>query len=281
MIRAVREVNPLFPEFPTMPTKASGGSKALARRIAELCDRLWSGNQRGMARDLRLSPQVIHRVVTGGKPPPGRLVEALAGRPDVDLNWLLRGDVPSSPPVANDVLANSPVNCPDDLSGVRFSPTEIPIRSSQYWLKVASHHAILRDGKYGVLAGDLLLMETDPRQFPPAEELDAQICAVRFKGSVVKLAAVTYVAGNEEDGPAHLDADPFDLRVRSHEIVRDSIVREFRGKSRRFTREYRYVGDGQNRKKIPLTDNDLEPILPEIAYEEIVAVCLVIVRLKT
>lgn len=252
----------------------------MARRVAKLCDQHWGGNQRAMARDLHLSPQVIHRVVTGGQPPPGRLVEALAERPGVDLNWLLRGDSPASLPVADDVLAGSPADCSADLSNARFAATEIVVRESQYWLAIANDHPILRHPEFGIRAGDLLLMESDRRQMPRPETFDERPCAVRLKGGLVRLAAVTHVAGNEEDGPAHWVADPFDLGVRPHEIIRDTVVREFRGKLTRFTREYRYIGEGGGRKKVALTDNDLDPILPEIADEDIVAVCLAVVRRK-
>src|SRR5262245_59192177 len=64
----------------------------LAARMRWLAERLWQNNQARLAAELRVSPPVISRVLTGKQPPTGKLLAALLScHPEVNLHWLLTG----------------------------------------------------------------------------------------------------------------------------------------------------------------------------------------------
>jgi len=127
-----------------------------------------------------------------------------------------------------------------------------------------------------------LLMETERKAFPPHDRLFGQLCGVRLviEGQpVVKLGAVEFAEGSEESGPPRLELDTFDLGIDPSQIVEEEVVRKFRGKERRFVRKFKIVDreDGGQEKK-ELHDWDLEPILARIEYDDIVAVCITVLR---
>ncbi len=61
-------------------------------RIAELLQTIWRGNVAQMARDLRVSYPAMSRVIAGQRPS-SKILQGLAGQPEVDSSWLLTGKV--------------------------------------------------------------------------------------------------------------------------------------------------------------------------------------------
>ena len=68
------------------------GSEITAR-LRHLRDLIWDGNNSRMGRELgNISHPVISRVLAGDQPPPGKLLEALAKWPGLNVRWLFAGE---------------------------------------------------------------------------------------------------------------------------------------------------------------------------------------------
>src|SRR5262245_46859385 len=66
--------------------------KVMCERVKFLLDYRWHGNQRQMARDLRVSQGFISKIVNGLQGAGRRFLEALARQPGVNSEWLMRGE---------------------------------------------------------------------------------------------------------------------------------------------------------------------------------------------
>ena len=127
----------------------------LAARIRELCKLHWGGNIQRMAKDLGVSHAVAWRVMEDGQSPPGKMIEALASDPRVNLTWLFRGEgKPTDPlpgrgiaiPIAKQVLRGPPQDHQDCLSGETFALAANLCRPGRYWAEVQPGDPVLRSG---------------------------------------------------------------------------------------------------------------------------------------
>jgi hypothetical protein len=241
-----------------------------------------------MAADLRVSHPVVWKVTEGGQTPPGKLIEALARDPRVNLTWLFRGegtptDIESDQgiaiPIAKQILRGSPEKHRESLSGEFFSLAANFYRPGRFWLEIQPGDPALRSQLLRLNIRDLLLMDTDRSVFPTQERLGQQLCGVSIKGETT-LGLVDYVPGNEESGPSRIEVDTFDLGVDPSEVFREVRPVMVRGRPRRITTFYRWVQSEKTGKKVKeeVTDLDLEPFLPTIKYEDILCVSVLMVR---
>jgi transcriptional regulator with XRE-family HTH domain len=270
----------------TSNRRKSGGSPELAARIALLSRTLWGGNRSKMAKDLGVSQPVLWRVLEGQQPPPGSLVESIARHQDVSLAWLFRGDGDPSErrsaenravPIAKAALPGSPADFKGLLSGECCAlPPPAP---SRYWLELGVSEPLLRAGLQ-LRPRDLLLIETDQRWFPEPEGLFEDLCVVRFdvRGQKKrKLGRVSHVQGSDDEGPSRIEVDTFDLRPDPRSIESRVIVRNVHGRPRKIEILYEHV-ETTRARKVKQRVSRSEPILPTIAYEDVIGICTGIFR---
>jgi hypothetical protein len=198
-------------------------SHELVQRIVQLSELLWKGNRSQMGRDLGLAQPVVSRVLAGKHQPSGKLLEALAKWPGVSAAWLLVGE--GEPlieegvgvggryrPIAEDLLPGPPDEHPDLLSGVGYPIAEAFASTTSYWFKIPNGIGV--SGTHGVLAGDLLLMETDPRWTRKWGAIPGKFCGLlipRPRGPRVTLARV--------EARPHGEFDPLDEGKRLHDVA--------------------------------------------------------------
>ena len=151
-------------------TSTAGG------RIKFLLDAKWRGQQREMARAVGVAQPSLSRVVNGVQEPGRRLLAKIAAHPEIGDTWLYTGQgspfvapgqlQPSAGPtlpVSSTILPGPAEACLHMLTGAHFPVSTFHFRVSRYWLKVAEGDPITRDDAWRVLAGDLLLAESDSR----------------------------------------------------------------------------------------------------------------------
>jgi hypothetical protein len=149
-------------------TSTAGG------RIRFLLDARWRGQQREMARAVGVAQPSLSRVVNGVQEPGRRLLAKIAAHPEVSDTWVYTGRgspfvapgqlQPSAGPalpLSPTILPGPPEACLHMLTGAHFPVSTFDFRVSRYWLKVAEGDPITRDDAWKVLAGDLLLVESD------------------------------------------------------------------------------------------------------------------------
>jgi hypothetical protein len=156
-------------------------------RVNFLLDYHWTGNQRQMARDLAVSQGLISKIVNGHQGAGRRFLATLARQPGVNADWVLRGEgqplaLPpkGTLPVAMGVLPGPPAEYSHLLTGQRHPVAEALDRSSRYWLDLPSTSQLLRDITLRLLAGDLLLMETDLAWISRPDLIEGRLCGVRL-----------------------------------------------------------------------------------------------------
>ena len=87
---------------------------------------------------------------------------------------------------------------------------------------------------------------------------------------------VTCSDADPDTGPAHIEADPFDLDRRPEELVRQYVIRHQHGEQPTVTTQELVMSDaGRPRHK---TSEDLEPSLPHITADQIVSMCVLVLR---
>jgi hypothetical protein len=162
-------------------------------RIKFILDARWRGQQREMARAVGVAQPSLSRVVNGVQEPGRRLLAKIAAHPEVSDTWLYTGQgspfvapgqlQPSAGPalpVSTIVLPGPPEAFLRMMSGAYFPVSTFHFRLSRYWLKVAEGDPITRDDAWRVLAGDLVLLESDSRYW--LDDLNALVdmpCARR------------------------------------------------------------------------------------------------------
>jgi hypothetical protein len=145
-------------------------------RIAFLLNVRWRGRQREMARAVGVAQPSLSRVVKGVQEPGRRLLAKIAAHPEISDTWLYTGQgspflapgqlQPSAGPtlpVSPTILPGPPDACLHMLIGTHFPVSTFHFRVSRYWLKVGEGDPITRDDAWKVVAGDLLLVESDSR----------------------------------------------------------------------------------------------------------------------
>ncbi|MFQ3594202.1 MAG: hypothetical protein SNJ82_13565 [Gemmataceae bacterium] len=239
-----------------------------------------------MAKAIGVSVTGLVNVVTGPQQPGRRLLTAIVEHSDVNPSWLLTGKgrpfLSSALPVAGQALPGSPQDHPDLLLDEKVEDLGDLYSPSRYWLKVGPKEPVLRDRGRKVMAGDLLLMETDRASFPSTHRLDMRLCVVRVLGKQppeYKLAELAYQAEDGEGAPERLEADTFDIGIQV--IERTVIDRMPDGEfqvSRRELRQLEAKGPDQRPRFVPFRPEDVDYLSLRIGLSDIVAVCILIVR---
>jgi SOS-response transcriptional repressor LexA len=266
-----------------MPKKKRkrGGTDELRDRVIHLAEELWDGNRSRMAADLDQHQPSITRLMAGDQAPSGKLLENLAKHPDVNLEWLFRGEGsplvhdPVSMPVFKRLLDGSPTDAEDMLVEYRQSLAPRHYRPSRYWLRVQGDEPITGSPEEGVVAGDMILMETDRDAFRGPGFVQ-QLCGVKFGEGQVKLAMVDCYEADPDTGPACIVADTFDLDVKPEQMVRQYLIQHQPGRKPTVTTHEMVASEsGKPRHK---TSEDVYPHAPRIEYSQIVCMAVLVLR---
>jgi len=164
-----------------------------AERVVWLLAHVWADNRTAMARDCACSHTVLIKIANGDRQPGRDLLERIAQHPKINPAWLFSGE--GEPLVAEKQestdgwplkISTTPLPGPLEdhvglltakslaVSGAVYSP-------SRYVYQVAPNEPLVQDRDVAVLAGDLLIIESDPTVWQRnLFALDDKVCAVRF-----------------------------------------------------------------------------------------------------
>jgi hypothetical protein len=172
-----------------------------ADRVRLLLDTHFEGNQSLMAERLPASQSLISKVVRGEQMPGRKLMEKLARVPGVSADWVLYGrgqpllpPMKGTLPVAVGVLPGSPDRYPHLLTGERHPVAESNEGASRYWLPVREHSPLVQVTAWGILPGDLLLMDSSSDCTARLDLVVGQLCGVRLD----RQPGTTYEVGRVE-----------------------------------------------------------------------------------
>src|SRR5262249_10987405 len=143
-------------------------------------------------------------VLRGVQEPPGKLLEALARWPGVNVRWLFAGEgEPLSErnlwagggrflPIADHLLPGEPRAHPELLTWASFPVPDALYSATAYWFLVSGGHPILKDRQARVKAGDYLLIETAATWTRRIEAMRGRLCALQTPrpGATVVLGRV-------------------------------------------------------------------------------------------
>ena len=190
---------------------------AAAERVAWLLDQVWDGNRSAMARDVGCSPSVLVKIAAGSQAPGRRLLTAISSHPKVNPAWLLAGkgepllavssETPEAGwpvPIARQPLPGAPGSDPERLSGESFPTAGAFYRPSRYWLELQPNSPILRIQYLSLQPRDLLLVETDNRQWTEMHLVHEQVCVVQGDQGSLNLAFISHDEGDQDDPSEHL-----------------------------------------------------------------------------
>lgn len=148
----------------------------IARRVHRILTLLFSGvQQREAARRIGVTQSLLSRTLSGSREPSAALLKKLSCYPGVNQQWLFEG---IGEPL-DEACTSLPVilTIPETLESTwdqiaskteRFRISENQFSETRYWIRLTertvsdwsfAEHALLRP-----MAGDYLLIETDPRQ---------------------------------------------------------------------------------------------------------------------
>src|SRR5262245_39098063 len=135
------------------PKKAANADVGtLTKRVVVLARLIWHGNKSRMSRALKISHPVLSRVLRGLQEPPGKLLEALARWPGVNVRWLFAGEgEPLSErnlwagggrflPIADRLLPGEPNAHPELLTWTSLPVADALYNETAYWFKVPGGH---------------------------------------------------------------------------------------------------------------------------------------------
>ena len=244
-----------------------------------------------MAKDLAVSQAMLWKVVAGGQAQPGqadRGVGSVAWRePKVAVlrrrqAYRHRCRSRAAHPHFRPDTPGPPGEHSEMLSGETFSLAANFYRPTRYWYELQPGEPAIRSGLQ-LKVRDLLLMESDPNEFPEKERLNDVICGVRVivdGKEKLKLGQVFFEPDSEDSGPARIEVDTFDLGIDPSRITTEVRSVPFRGGLRQIETLYTRVRSKVTGKmeKVRLGQFDLQPLLPTIEYTDIVSVCVLIVR---
>lgn len=182
----------------------------IRERVRWLLLNYWNKNRSAMARDLGCSHTSIYKIVHRDWEPGPRILAALKAHPRLNPTWILTGE--GEPlvaekstghkvlPIADQLLPGAPEDHADRLTPGYFPVAEPQYRPTRYWYRVGRGAAILETHE-PVVAGDLLLMETNPDFRAHEQDVDDRLCAVRIredKTETIMLGKVGYQNTEEE-----------------------------------------------------------------------------------
>lgn len=266
----------------------------LQRRIAWLLENVYGGSRSAMARETGVALTGIVKVVTAQQDAGRKMLESIASNPAINPTWLLTGE--GSPyrgaalPVANSCLPGPPSEHRDLLAEETVPEVAELYSPTRYWLKLDAGEWPLRSGDAtssdgtlpgdnNLAAGDLLLMETDSKRFPPVDRLHGRWCALpdRRPGKPPLLARLDYANAASESEPAHLEAETF---AKLPPKVKRTTIDEYPGGHATVIRS-EYVlesagevpasREGRRRPQLP-------PFPRAVQHSDLISVCVLLVR---
>jgi len=220
--------------------------------------------------------------MTRKQAPCGRLIENLGKNPAVNLDYLFRGHGNPAKPEANAmpifkrVLEGSPADAEEAATGDWQSLATRHYRPSRYWLRVQGDEPITKSLEQGVVAGDMILMETDRTAFPKPGNFVRQLCGVRFKKGILKLALVDCHPADRDTGAACIEAETFDLERKPEEFIRQYVIRHQPGRDPTVTTQRLVVPESGKPRHETFDDHD--PNLPDIKFSQIVCMAVLVLR---
>ena len=252
-------------------------------RVKWLLEHRYGGSRSAMAKATGVSLTGLIKVVTGQQTPGRRLMEKIVGSTDVSPAWLFAGEGQplkgSAIPVAAGCLPGPPTEGGGLLTDERVPEIADLFSPSRYWLKLGAVEPVVKASGTAFHVGDLLLMDTDRTTFPPVEQLRGRWGVVRIPGRGgphVRLAELTYFQESDDNGPAHLEAETFE----HHPLVMTRVTVDLYPNGRveasgRAVRLEQPKGDDTKPSKKPWATSILQH---QVAYEDVVAVCVLFVR---
>jgi hypothetical protein len=158
-----------------------------SERVRFILNTCCGGNQSLLAERLPASQSLISKVVRGEQMPGRKLMEKLARLPGINPAWVLEGvGEPLLPPrkgtlpIALGVLPGWPEHYPHMLTGGRHTVAEADEGESRYWLRVQEHWPLVQVTAWGILPGDLLLMDSSPDWTAREDMVMGRLCGVRL-----------------------------------------------------------------------------------------------------
>lgn len=181
------------------------------KRLIELWKRVWKGNKSEMGRSLEVSNQVIMRILAGQQLPTGKVLEAIAAHPEINMRWLLTGEGEpliepgarsgAGPvrPIVDDLVPGRLEDHPNYSTGLSYPVADGFDSTTSYWYRVPAASPLSR--KEPVRAGDLLLMETDAKWTQNSDALEG-----KYIGFLVRTKKGTKVVLGKVDIAAEVDS---------------------------------------------------------------------------
>jgi len=175
-------------------TENAEGDSGIALRLKHLRDERFGGNSSRMARELGISHPVISRVLSGDQPPPGKLLEAAAKVPGLNIRWLLAGEGESFTdrglgdggghfcPIARALLPGDPKSHPELMTQTSLAVATAFYAPSAYWFVVPKGHPIIKGSGNKVSVGDYLLIETVAQWTRRQTAFEKRLCVFTLDG---------------------------------------------------------------------------------------------------
>ena len=202
----------------------------LAQRIKHLCDQLWQGNMSRMGRDLEISHPVMSRVLAGTQPPPGKMLDALAKRPGMNLRWLFAGEGDFRGeqgigaggghfcPIASSLLPGKPADHPERLTFTTLPVAGAFFSETAYWYRIGAVDPVMKVRPMRVSANDYLLIETSDQWTRRPEAFRGRLVVIREYAPLQSQKVFLAVMGAEEDYFA--DGSPYEVTLFGEEAKR-------------------------------------------------------------
>jgi hypothetical protein len=180
----------------------------LRERVIKLAELVWHQNQSRMARDLGLDQASISRLVGRSQQPSAQVLEALANWPGVNVVWLFTGlgdplgSVAASGgryrPITDQLLSGPPDDHREMLSGYGGPVAEAFFSTTNYWFRVPAGSGL---GRCSICAGDLLLMETDPKSTRDWGVVLGKLCGIRMARRDPARLILAHIRDSAESNP--------------------------------------------------------------------------------
>jgi len=165
---------------------------ASAQSVAELVERISSGNQREFARAVGCAQPVISRIVNGKQEPGRELLEKIAGLEGVDRAALLatlKSETPNSHvsetmvPIAHCLLDGHPATRWDQLTTSTVAVSPSVFRPSLYAVAARSCQPACSDPSERMRPDDLIIIESSlDRLKKNLQILNGKLCVVVIRG---------------------------------------------------------------------------------------------------
>jgi hypothetical protein len=164
-----------------------------------------------MGRKLGISHPVMSRVLAGTQPPPGKMLEALARQPGMNLRWLFAGEGDFRGeqrigaggghfcPIASNLLPGKPADHPERLTFTTLPVASAFYSETAYWYRVGAENPIVKARPVRVAQGDYLLIETSDQWTRRPEAFRGRLVVLNAYGSHEGRNIVLGVVGSEED----------------------------------------------------------------------------------